>query len=181
MRARLIAYRKFCDRRLLHLDQTCSKAIRRFSAVVRYIHVAIAIALLAWCMLNCSCFFSIAILIVVTFLFANARSKPRKQRHSFFFSRRYCFRWSCVSSLRGVCIQWNLHITNLRSKRFQSSYCAKVRAEAKKKSWRGRGKEETPLPLPRHSFFFLFLSQLSRRTSRGNACYAGYHITKFSV
>ena len=30
-----------------------------------------------------------------------------------------------------------------------------------------------PLPLPRHSFFFL-LSQLSRRTSRGNACYAGY-------
>ena len=29
-----------------------------------------------------------------------------------------------------------------------------------------------PLPLPRHSFFLL-LSQLSRRTSRGNACYAG--------
>ena len=67
VRARLIAYRKFCDRRLLHLAQTCSKVIRRFSAVVRYIHVAIAIALLAWCMLNCSCFFSIAILIVVTF------------------------------------------------------------------------------------------------------------------
>ena len=57
-------------------------------------------------------------------------------------------------------------ITSLRSKRFQSSYCAKVRAEAS-------------LPLPRHSFFvfFLLLSQFSRRTSRGNACYAGYQIT----
>ena len=31
-----------------------------------------------------------------------------------------------------------------------------------------------PLPLPCHSFFFLLLSQLSRRTSRGNARYAGY-------
>ena len=30
-----------------------------------------------------------------------------------------------------------------------------------------------PLPLPRHSVFFLLLSQLSRRTSWGNACYAG--------
>ena len=40
---------------------------------------------------------------------------------------------------------------SLRSKRFQSSYCAKVIL-----------------------FFFLLLSQLSRRTSRGNACYAGY-------
>ena len=46
---------------------------------------------------------------------------------------------------------------SLRSKRFQSSYCAKVRAEAKKRFC-----------------FFLLLSQLSRRTSRGNACYAGY-------
>ena len=46
-----------------------------------------------------------------------------------------------------------------------------------KKGWRGRGKGEDsffPLPLPRHSIFFLLLSQLSRRTSRGNACYAGY-------
>ena len=34
---------------------------------------------------------------------------------------------------------------SLRSKRFQSSYCAKVRAEAKK-GWRGRGRrEEDPL------------------------------------
>ena len=47
---------------------------------------------------------------------------------------------------------WDL--SSLRSKRFQSSYCAKVRAEAKK-------------------IFFLLLPQLSRRTSRGNACYAG--------
>ena len=31
----------------------------------------------------------------------------------------------------------------LRSKRFQSSYCAKVRVEAKKKGGRGRGEEET--------------------------------------
>ena len=35
-----------------------------------------------------------------------------------------------------------------------------------------------PLPLPRHSFFFLLLSQLSRRTSRGNACYAGYTLLR---
>ena len=59
-------YRKFCDRRLLHLDQNCSKAIIRFSAVVRYIHVAMAIALLPWCLFYCSCHFSVAILIVVT-------------------------------------------------------------------------------------------------------------------
>ena len=44
----------------------------------------------------------------------------------------------------------NLIHSSLRSKRFQSSYCAKVKAEAKKR-----------------------LTQLSRRTSRGNACYAG--------
>ena len=43
--------------------------------------------------------------------------------------------------------------SSLRSKRFQSSYCANVRASF---------------------MFFLLLSQLSRRTSRGNACYAGY-------
>ena len=46
---------------------------------------------------------------------------------------------------------------SLRSKRFQSSYWAKVRAEAKKRF-----------------MFFLLLSQLSRRTLRGNACHAGY-------
>ena len=50
-------------------------------------------------------------------------------------------------------------LCSLRSKRFQSSYCAKVRAEAKKRF-----------------FVFLLLSQLSRRTSRGNACYAGYFL-----
>ena len=33
-------------------------------------------------------------------------------------------------------------ICNLRSKRFQSSYCAKVRAGAKKKGGRGRGRGE---------------------------------------
>ena len=42
------------------------------------------------------------------------------------------------------------------------------------KSWGLRASGSfVPLPLPRHSFFLL-LSQLSRRTSRGNACYAGY-------
>ena len=45
---------------------------------------------------------------------------------------------------------------SLRSKRFQSSessYCAKVRAEAKKKGWRGRGKgEEETLARKPHGF-----------------------------
>ena len=39
-------------------------------------------------------------------------------------------------------VPFNFHASqtqsSLRSKRFQSSYCAKVRAEAKKKGWRGR-------------------------------------------
>ena len=44
--------------------------------------------------------------------------------------------------------------SSLRSKRFQSSYCAKVGAD-QKKGWRGRGRgEEETLPLPRHPFFF---------------------------
>ena len=44
---------------------------------------------------------------------------------------------------------------SLGSKRFQSSYCAKVRAEAKKRL-KGEGRRGSffPLPLPRHSFFF---------------------------
>ena len=49
---------------------------------------------------------------------------------------------------------------SLRSKRFQSSYWAKVRAEAKKR-------------LKPSFMVFLLLSQLSRRTLRGNACHAG--------
>ena len=59
---------------------------------------------------------------------------------------------------------------SLRSKRFQSSYCAKGRAGAKKKKkndgrGRGRGEEETffSLPLPRHSFF-CSRPNFSRRT-----------------
>ena len=57
----------------------------------------------------------------------------------------------------------------LSSKRFQSSYCAKFRAGAKKKKiGRGteRGEEETPsLPSPSPVIpFFLLSSQLSRRT-----------------
>ena len=66
---------------------------------------------------------------------------------------------------------------SLRSKRFQSSYCAKVRAEAKK-SLKGegegrRGNLHSPPP-PTSFIFFLLLSQFSRWTSRGNACYASY-------
>ena len=83
-------------------------------------------------------------------------------------------------------VKTNRKNNSLRSKRFQSSYCAKVRAEAKKKVEGGGGGKKRrrrrreggsffPLPLPCHSFsfFFLLLSQLSRRTSPGNACYAG--------
>ena len=65
---------------------------------------------------------------------------------------------------------------SLRSKRFQSSYCAKVRAEAKK-SLKGEGRKgnlHSPPPPPSFIFFFLLLSQFSRWTSRGNACYASY-------
>ena len=49
------------------------------------------------------------------------------------------------------------HGGSLHSKRFQSSYWAKVRAEAKKRlKGEGEGRRGTfiPLPLPRHSFFF---------------------------
>ena len=41
----------------------------------------------------------------------------------------------------------NLKQLSLRSKRFQSSYCAKVRAEAKKRL-RGRGEEVPSFPSP---------------------------------
>ena len=60
-------------------------------------------------------------------------------------------------------------LSSLRSKRFQSSHCAKVRAGAKKKKGgRGRGEEETlfpsfPSPSPVISFFLLS-SRRSRRT-----------------
>ena len=37
-----------------------------------------------------------------------------------------------------------------------------------------KGWSSFPFPSPVIHFFFLLLSQLSRRTSRGNACYAGY-------
>ena len=65
---------------------------------------------------------------------------------------------ACVASVSNRVIARKLERKQKKKKRFQSSYCAKVRAD----------------PLPRHSFFFLLLSQFSRRTSRGNACYAGY-------
>ena len=56
-------------------------------------------------------------------------------------------------SVSHVCCYRN----SLRNKRFQSSYCAKVRAEAKKRlKGKGEGRRGSffPLPLPRHSFFF---------------------------
>ena len=65
---------------------------------------------------------------------------------------------------------------SLRSKRFQSSYWAKVRAEAKKRlkgEGEGRRGNVRSPPLPPSFMFFLLLSQLSRRTLRGNACHAG--------
>ena len=44
---------------------------------------------------------------------------------------------------------------SLRSKRFHSSYCAKVRAEAKKRLKEEReGRRGSFFPLPRHSIFF---------------------------
>ena len=52
---------------------------------------------------------------------------------------------------------------SLRSKRFQSSYCAKVRAGAKKK---------IPSPSPVIPFFALVPTFSTN--SQGNACYAGW-------
>ena len=73
--------------------------------------------------------------------------------------------------------------SSLRSKRFQSCYCAKVRAGAKKErcmEGRGRGWKRRrgnsvsifPLPLPRQSFFSALVPIFSTN-SRGNAYYAG--------
>ena len=73
--------------------------------------------------------------------------------------------------------------SSLRSKRFQSCYCAKVRAGAKKErcmEGRGRGGKRRrgnsvsifPLPLPRQSFFSALVPIFSTN-SRGNAYYAG--------
>ena len=81
----------------------------------------------------------------------------------------------CANEGPFPCLLARLASLGLRSKRFQSSYCAKVRAEAKKKSVSNRviarKLERTPFPV---IHFFLLSSQFSRRTSRGNACYAGY-------
>ena len=61
---------------------------------------------------------------------------------------------------------------SLRSKRFQSSYSAKVRAGAKKKTLKGEGegrRRNASLPSPSPViplFFFLLSSQLSRRLAR---------------
>ena len=54
-------------------------------------------------------------------------------------------------------------IYSLRSKRFPSSYCAKVEARTKKKKWKwegegGRGRISfSPLPLPLHTSLFFSL------------------------
>ena len=59
---------------------------------------------------------------------------------------------------------------SLRSKRFQSSYCTKVRAGAKKKGGRGRGRVPSfPSPSPVLSFFALVPTFSTN--SRGNAWY----------
>ena len=73
--------------------------------------------------------------------------------------------------------------SSLRSKRFQSCYCAKVRAGEKKerclegggrggKRRRGNSVSIFPLPLPRQSFFSALVPIFSTN-SRGNAYYAG--------
>ena len=61
----------------------------------------------------------------------------------------------------------NLKQLSLRSKRFQSSYCAKVRAEAKKRL-KGEGRRGSffPLPLPRHSFFFALVPAFETNLAR---------------
>ena len=69
--------------------------------------------------------------------------------------------------------------TSLRTKRFQSSYCAQVRAGAKKKGGRGRGRGVIPLPSPVIPFFVLVPTFSTN--SRGNACYAGYLQTDATV
>ena len=62
-------------------------------------------------------------------------------------------------------VKTNRKNNSLRSKRFQSSYCAKVRAEAKKKRLKGKGEErrggggerEVPsFPSPSRVIHFLF-------------------------
>ena len=70
--------------------------------------------------------------------------------------------------------------TSLRSKRFQSSYCAQVRAGAKKKKVEGGGGGESfPSPSPVIPFFVLVPTFSTN--SRGNACYAGYLQTDATV
>ena len=72
------------------------------------------------------------------------------------------------------------HIACVASVSSRRSYCAKVRAGAKKNGGKGRrrGEEETvyfiPLPLPRHSFFLALVPATFSTNSRGNACYPGY-------
>ena len=85
--------------------------------------------------------------------------------------------------------QWRSSAGALAFPACVASVCNRVIARKverkRKKGWRGRGGEGRrgsffPLPLPRHFFFFLLLPQLSRRTSRGNACYAGYRLPAMS-
>ena len=74
-----------------------------------------------------------------------------------------------------------LKISSLLSKRFQSSYGAKVRAGAKnKKVEGGGGREKRNPPPPPVLPFFLLSSQLFSMNSRGNVCYAGYKISKIA-
>ena len=64
----------------------------------------------------------------------------------------------------GIVNPW---LSSLRSKRFQSSYSAKVRAGAKKKK-----NMEGPSPSPLIPSFFALVPTFSTN-SRGNSCYAG--------
>ena len=67
-------------------------------------------------------------------------------------------------------------LISLRSKRFQSSYCVKVRAGAKKKlegGGEGRSFLLSPPPPPSFLCFFALVPTFSTN-SCGNACYAAY-------
>ena len=72
--------------------------------------------------------------------------------------------------------------TSLRIKRFQSSYCAQVRAGAKKKKVEGGGGGESfPSFSPSPVIPFFVLVPTFSTNSRGNACYAGYLQTDATV
>ena len=73
---------------------------------------------------------------------------------------------------------------SLRNKPFQSSYSAKVGAEAIKNGREGeerRGNLLSPPPPPSFLFFFFVLVPTFSTNSRGIACYAGRNSVKTKI